>query len=143
MYLVPHRQRLDIPNTISILVGNAIHGEEAHARNRGNRLSQPLFLVLEGFIDHLVRGDVGVEVIRDKIVVTMLFDRGCQSGEVTLIAEGVTLDGIEDTLQLWIELEIAVEVTVAEILDVFGEIAEEEYVLFTDFTGNFDLGDLG
>ena len=98
IYLIPHRQRLNIPDTISILVGNAIHGEEAHARNRGNRLSQPLLLVLESLIDHILRGDVGVEIIRDKIVVTVLFDRGCQSGEVTLVAESVALDGVEDAL---------------------------------------------
>jgi hypothetical protein len=28
---------------------------------------------------------------------------------------------------------------VAEVLDVFGEIAEEEDVLVADFAGNFDL----
>jgi hypothetical protein len=30
-------------------------------------------------------------------------------------------------------------VSVTEILDVFGEIAEEEDVLFADFAGDFDL----
>jgi hypothetical protein len=28
---------------------------------------------------------------------------------------------------------------VAEVFDVFGQVAEEEYVVFSDFTGNFNL----
>ena len=84
-------------------------------------------------------GDVRVEVVRDQVVITVLFNGRRQGREITLVAEGVALDGIEDTLQLWVDLEVAVEVTVAEILDVFGEVAEEEDVLLADFTGDFDL----
>jgi hypothetical protein len=86
-----------------------------------------------------VRGDVGVEVVRDEVVVAMFFDGGGKSGEVGLVAEGVVLDGVEDALQLWVQLEVAVEVTVAEVLDIFGKVAEEEDVLLSDFTGDFDL----
>ena len=86
-----------------------------------------------------MRGDVGVEVIRDEVIVAMLFDSGCKGREVSLVAEGVRLDGVEDALQLRVQLEVAVEVTMAEVLDVFGKVAEEEDVLLADFTRDFDL----
>lgn len=72
--LVLNVQRFDIPDTISVLISNAIHREESHTRDRGNRLGQPLLLILEGLVDHLVRGDVGVEIVRDEVVITVLFD---------------------------------------------------------------------
>ena len=86
-----------------------------------------------------MRGDVGVEVIRDEVIVAMLFDSGRKGREVSLVAEGVRLDGVEDALQLRVQLEVAVEVTMAEVLDVFGKVAEEEDVLLADFTRDFDL----
>lgn len=69
----------------------------------------------------------------------MLFDSGRKGREVSLVAEGVRLDGVEDALQLRVQLEVAVEVTMAEVLDVFGKVAEEEDVLLADFTRDFDL----
>lgn len=84
-------------------------------------------------------GDVGVEIVRDKIVVTVLFDRACERGEVSLVTKHVVFDCVEDTLQLWVQLEAPVEVSVAQILDVFGEVAEKEDVLLANFTGDFDL----
>lgn len=132
-------QRLDIPDAISVLVSNAIHREESHAGDRGNRLGQPLLLILEGLVDHPVRGDVGVEIVRDEVVITVLFDRAYERGEIGFVAEHVVFDCIEDALQLWVQLEVAVEVSVAQVLDVFGEIAEEEDVLLADFAGDLDL----
>jgi hypothetical protein len=86
-----------------------------------------------------VRGDVGVEVVRDQVIVTMLFDRGCKGGEGRLIAKSVVLDGVENALQLGVQLEVAVEVTVAKVLDVFSKVAEEEDVLLSNFTSDFNL----
>jgi hypothetical protein len=86
-----------------------------------------------------MRGDVGVEIVRDEVVVTVFFDGACERGEVGFVAEHVIFDRVEDTLQLWVQLEAPVEVSVAKVLDVFGEIAEEEDVLLADFAGDFDL----
>ena len=86
-----------------------------------------------------MRGDVGVEVIRDEVVVAVLIDGANERREVRAVAEHVVSDCLEDTLQIRVQLEVAVEVAVTQILDVFGEIAEEEDVLLADFTGDFDL----
>lgn len=139
MCLVLNNQRLDIPDTISVLISDAIHREESHARDRENGLGQPLILIQEGLVDHRVRGDVGVEVIRDEVVVAVLIDGANERREVRAVAEHVVSDCLEDTLQIRVQLEVAVEVAVTQILDVFGEIAEEEDVLLADFTGDFDL----
>lgn len=84
-------------------------------------------------------GDVGVEIVRDQVVVAVLLDGIGEGGEVARVAKCVALDCVEDALQLGVKLEIAVEVSVTEILDVFSEVAEEEDVLFADFAGDFDL----
>jgi hypothetical protein len=38
-----------------------------------------------------------------------------------------------------VKLEGAIEVSVAEFLDIFGEVAKEEDVVLADLTSNFDL----
>ena len=132
-------QRLNIPNAIRVLVSDTIHREEAHACHRANRLGKPLLFVKECLVDHLMCGDVGVEIVRDQVVVAGLLDGIGEGGEVARVAECVALDCGEDALQLGVKLEIAVEVSVTEILDIFSEVAEEEDVLFADFAGDFDL----
>lgn len=84
-------------------------------------------------------GNVRVEVIGDEIVIAVLFDGCGQGGEVSCIAEHVTLDRGEDLGQLRVELEVAIEVSVAEFLDIFGEVTEEENVVLADFASDFDL----
>lgn len=61
-------------------------------------------------------GDVRVEVIGDEIVVTMLFNGREKRIERRGITKGARLDGFEYTLQLRVQLEATVEVSVAEIL---------------------------
>jgi hypothetical protein len=65
-------------------------------------------------------------------------DRVDQRGEGVGVAESAGLDRVEYPLQCWVEAEAisAVEMGVAEILDVFGKVAEEEDVVFTDFASN-------
>lgn len=139
IYLVLDLQRLDIPDTISVLISHTVHGKEAHAGHRCNRLGQPLFLIQEGFIDHLLRGDVGVKVIGDEVVISVLLDGVRERGEIIFVAEHIVLDSVKDALELRVQLEVAVEVSVAELFDILGEIAEEEDVLLADFAGDFDL----
>lgn len=69
-----------------------------------------------------------------------MFVDGChQCGEVTGVAEHAAADGIEDLGQLRVELEVAIEMAVTELVDVFGQVPEKEDVLFADFAGDFDL----
>ena len=121
---VLHSQRLNVPDAISILVSDTVHGEKAHASNAGDGLGQPLLLVLEGLVHHVVRGDVRVEVIGNKVVVSMFFNGRRQCRKVSLVAKHAGLDRLEDFLQLWIQLEVAVQVPMAEFLHIFGEVAE-------------------
>jgi hypothetical protein len=65
-------------------------------------------------------------------------DRVHQSRELAGIAEGSLADCAEDALEHGVEVEVLVVVGVAEVFDVFAEVAEEEDVFFADFSG--DLG---
>lgn len=136
---VLHHQRLNIPDTIGIFVGDAIHGEEPHTGNARDGFRQPFLLALEGLVHHAVRGDVRVEIVRDKIVVSVLLNGRSQCGKVGFVAEQTVFDCLEDLLQLWIELEVAIEMTMSELFYVFGEVTEEENVLLSNLSGDFNL----
>ena len=49
------------------------------------------------------------------------------------------MDLVEDLRELGLELVVVVEMSVAQLVYVFGEVAEEEDVFFTNFTSDFDL----
>lgn len=49
------------------------------------------------------------------------------------------MDRVEDVGERRVELVLRVQMCVAEILDVFGEVAEKEDILLADFAGDFDL----
>jgi hypothetical protein len=69
----------------------------------------------------------------------VFLNRSSECGEITSVTKHVVLDCFEDLFQGRVELEVAVEVTVAEIFDVLSEIAEEENVLIADLASNLDL----
>lgn len=69
-----------------------------------------------------------------------MIDNGVDEGaELSGVAEGAVADGVEDTLELGVELEAAVEVVVAEIFDIFGQVAKEEDVIFADFPRDLNI----
>ena len=69
----------------------------------------------------------------------MVDDGVAEGGEAAGVAKGVGFDGGEDLGEGGVEGEGAVVVGVAEVFDVFGQVAEEEDVGFADFAGDFDL----
>lgn len=69
----------------------------------------------------------------------MIDDAVAQRTEAGGVPEGVGFDGVEDAGEVGVELEVAVVVRVAQVFDVFGEVAEEEDVGFADFARYFDL----
>jgi hypothetical protein len=79
------------------------------------------------------------KIIRHQIIITVLYDSINQGREGALVAKHSGLDGGEDCFKVRVEGEFGVEVGVAEVFDVFGEVAEEEDVLVADFAGYFDL----
>lgn len=69
----------------------------------------------------------------------MVNDTIAESGKAASVAEFTTFDSIKDFGEVRVELEVAIVVGVAEILDVFCQIAKEEDVGFANLAGNFDL----
>ena len=132
-------QRLYIPDTLRILIDTPIRAKEAHSRNRRNRLRSPFLRVLEALVNELLRLDVACEVVANEVVVAVLDDAVDQRGERRCVAEGAALDRVEDGGKLWVEVVVAVNVRVPEVIDVLGQVAEEEDVVLANLASDFYL----
>tara|TARA_R110002003_G_scaffold42_3_gene3084 strand:+ start:14478 stop:14738 length:261 start_codon:yes stop_codon:yes gene_type:complete len=86
-----------------------------------------------------LRLDVRRKVIRNEVVVAVFNDAVDESREFLSVAKGAVVDVVEDNGELGIELVVAVEMGVSEVLDIFCEVAEEEDIVLADFTGDFNL----
>ena len=80
-----------------------------------------------------------MEVIRHKVEVAVVADGRDHAHEVVGLAEGALLNSLEYLGKVGIDGVRAVGVVVADVLDIFGEVAEEENVLLADFASDFDL----
>ena len=87
--------------------------------------------------------NVRIEVIRDQVVVSMICDATAQCREAVGVSKHASLDRVEDLCKVWIELEIAKVMSVAEILNVFCEVTKKEDIGLANFTGDLDLQILG
>jgi hypothetical protein len=72
----------------------------------------------------------------------VLHDAVEERGEGTCVAKGAGMDGVENGGKGWVELVVLVEMRMAEVVDIFGEVAKEEDILLSDFTGDFNLTNL-
>lgn len=138
-YLIANIQWLDIPNTVCVLCNHPVCGKESHPGHASDGFDDPFILVFERLVDHFLGCDVGVEVVRDKVVVAVINNGGDQSREVSCIPEGAAADRIEDLGKALIELEPAVEVTMTEVFNVLGQISKQKDVLLADLAGDFNL----
>ena len=86
-----------------------------------------------------MRLNITIKIIAHEVIIAMLGDGITESGEAARVAKRVGFDGVEDAGEVGVEGEGAVGVGVAEVFDVFGEVAEEEDVVGGDFAGYFDL----
>jgi hypothetical protein len=68
------RQGLYVPDALCVLVHASVAGEESHASYRGDRLRCPLILVLVCFVYKRLRLDIAMEVVRNEVVVSMIFN---------------------------------------------------------------------
>ena len=132
-------QRLHIPDALRILVNTSITAEEPHSRHTGDTLADPLILVLVRLVNQRLCLVVAVEVVRDEVVITMLFDGTDESRESTCVTESAFLDFLEHFGEIGVEGVRTVGVRVAEVFDVFSEITKEEDVVLADFAGDFNL----
>jgi hypothetical protein len=82
-----------------------------------------------------------MEVIRDEIVITMVFDCADESGEGARIPEGVLLDFLEDFGEIWVQCMRTVGMCVAEVFNIFSEVTKEEDIVLPNFAGDFNLLD--
>ena len=69
----------------------------------------------------------------------MTFNSSNQRGERSNVAECIRFNAVKHSLELRINRRLVVSVCVTQILDIFGEVAEEEDVVFANFAGDFDL----
>ena len=134
---------LDVPNHLRIFVDTPIATEEPHARNTRDTLGYPLILVLIRHIDQIVRLAVAVEVVRDQVVVAVVDNAIDEGGKLVRVAKATGLDSVEDLAEAFVQFVFAVEVLVAEVFNVFGEVTEEEDVRVADLTSDFDLEIIG
>lgn len=132
-------QGFDIPDALGILVDTTVGAEETHPGHAGDTLGNPFFLVAIRVVDEGVGLDVAVEVIRYEVVITMVTNSRDHSSKIIGRAECAFLDSFEHLGQVRVHSVGAVRMRMAEILNIFGEIAEEEYIVLANFTGNFNL----
>lgn len=69
------RNRLKIPDVLCIFLNSSIRGEKAHISNTDNTLSDPTVLVLELLINGALSLEIGLEIVTDKIIITIVFHR--------------------------------------------------------------------
>ena len=136
---LPWHQWLHVPNHIRILLDTPITAKEAHPRHTRDTLANPLLLVLVRLIHQLLRLAITAEIITHEVVIAMIDDGVAESGETVGIAKGVGFDGVKHFGKKRVEVEGAVVVGVAEVFNVFGEVAKKEDVGFADFASDFDL----
>jgi hypothetical protein len=137
--LVLGHKWLYVPDTLSVLIDTPVTCEEAHTCDRQDGLRCPLLGILVALVDELLRLDVRGKVIRNEVVVTMLHDAIEQGREALGIAKGAAMDMIEYVGELGLELVLLVQMRVAEVFDILGKVTEQEYVLFTNLAGDFNL----
>ena len=125
---------------IRILLNTSITTKKPHAlATLVIVFSNQARLILIRLIHQLVRLDITIKIIAHEVIIPMIDDRITQSGEAARVAKHVGFDGVEDAGEVGVEGEVAVGVGVAEVFDVFGEVAEEEDVVGGYFAGYFDL----
>ena len=132
-------KRLDIPDTFCILLNTTVAAKETHPRHTSDALLEPGVLVFVGLVHKGVGLDVAVEVIADEIIITLIDDRVAKGAESAGIAKTPAFDGVKDLSEIRVKFEGAIVMSMAEIFNVFGQVAEEEDVIFADFASDFDL----
>jgi hypothetical protein len=109
LLLVLDVQGFDVPDGIGIFIDASIRSEETHSGNACYRFADPLFLILEGFIDEILCLAVAVEIVADKVEVAVVNNGADQGPESTFVSKFAGLDAIEHLQQFGIDLVVAVE----------------------------------
>lgn len=137
--LVSGQHGLSVPDTLGVFVDASIAAEETHACDRSDTLRNPLILITVCFVDQLVRLNVAVEVIRNKIEIPVLSHSSNQGAKVMRASERALLNFLEYLLKVRINCMRTVGVGVSQVIDIFGQITKEEDVAVSDFPSNLNL----
>lgn len=143
-HLIPlSKKRLNVPDLLSVFINAPITSEEAHTGNRSDTLGNPLVLVAISLIHEAMRLDVALEIVRHEVVISVLANCGNHGAEIMRGAKCALFNLVEDFVEIRINNLGAILMCVAQVFNVFGEIAEEENVAFADLSGDFNLLLLG
>ena len=121
-------QRLNIPDTFRIFLNTPVATEEAHAAHTGNALREPFVLIFICLIHEPVGLNVAIEIVTDKVIVTMVDNGVNESGKLVLVTECTRAYGIEDLLEVRVDGMLTVIVGVTEVFDVFSKVTKKEDV---------------
>ena len=80
-----------------------------------------------------------MEIIGNEVVIPMVLNGPNESAESTGVAECALLDLLKDLREVWIKIVRAIVVSVAEILNILCQVAEQEDVVLTNLTRDFNL----
>lgn len=83
-----------------------------------------------------------MEIIRYQVVVPVVPNRRDHASEVLGFTKSALFDLLEDLGEIGIDGVRAIIVGVAEIFNILGKIAEEEDVVLSNLTRNFNLADV-
>ena len=83
--------------------------------------------------------DVAVEVVADQIVVSMVHDRIAKSREMASVTKHTSFDGVEYLLKVFVQLKLAVSMSMAEVFHILSKIAKEKYVALSNLACDLDL----
>lgn len=133
------RQRLHVPDHLGILINTSITGEKSHSCDRSDGLGQPLLLVLVRLIDELLSINIALEVVGDQVVVSMLDNGIDQSRELTSVTKYTFLDRLEDALKHRVQVKLGIEVGVAQIFHVLGQVTEKKDVVLSDLASDLNI----
>ncbi len=132
-------QRLHVPDAVGILPDAPITAEETHPRNARDALADPLVLVLVRLVHESLGLVVAVEVVRDEVVIPVIFNGPDERTKSLGVAKHAALDGLKDLQKIGVERVATIGVSVAKVFDILGQIAKEENVVLANLTSDFNL----
>ena len=83
--------------------------------------------------------NIAVEVIRNQVVVTVLAHSCNHGAEIVGAAKRALLNLLEDLVKVSVDAVGTIGVRVAQVINIFGKVAEEEDVVLSNLTSDFNL----
>ena len=137
--LVVNGEGLDIPDLLSVLVDTPVAAEESHASHARDALRYPLLLVPVRLVHERLCLVVAMEIVRHKVVVSVVTHRRDERPKVVRRSERALLNLLKHTREVGVDRVRAIGMCVAEIVNILGKVSEEEDVVLANLTSDFNL----